>query len=105
MQAKETKMRSVLFFVKPPQRKHEHLPFSQTATGFWSCIKEPGRLGEDAIQLAENVWILDLQKSISTLAWLVSCAELHELSYGILPLDHEAQWLPADFDPKPLEKK
>jgi len=44
--------------------------------------------------------ILDLQKSVSTLGWLVACAELHGLSYGILPLDREAQWLPEKFDPK-----
>lgn len=48
---------------------------------------------------AENVWLLNLQKSVAPLEWLVSQAEKRGLPYGILQLADEPQWLPAGFDP------
>lgn len=52
-----------------------------------------------AKRLGENVWLLDCQQSIRALAWLVATADRLGLPYGILRLESEPQWLPADFDP------
>ena len=53
-------------------------------------------------RLAENVWLVDLGQSLPALGHLIALADARGISAGILPLEHEPQWLPADFDPTPI---
>ena len=56
---------------------------------------------EGVERLAENIWLLDLQKSVASLAWLVTGAEDRgTVAYRILPFEHAPEWLPVGSDPK-----
>jgi hypothetical protein len=69
---------------------------------FSDRIKQVVTLDEHVLRLAENVWLVNLQVSPTPLGWLISVAEQQKMSYGILALDDEPQWLPADFRPKSI---
>jgi hypothetical protein len=69
---------------------------------FSDRIRQVVTPGENALQLAENVWLVNLQASPTPLGWLISVAEQQKVSYGILALDAAPQWLPADFRPKSI---
>src|SRR6266571_3083250 len=83
-------MHSVLFVAKIP----DHV---QT----WNTLLRDIRPmpGTDVLRLAENVWLLNLQQSVAPLGWLVARCEQHRVTYRMLPLGGEPQWLPADSDP------
>jgi hypothetical protein len=51
--------------------------------------------GKAIERLAENVWLVNFQKSPSVLAWIVVTAERNDLTYKILQFDGEPQWLPV----------
>jgi len=53
-------------------------------------------------RLGETVWLVNVQANPAALAALIHGAELHGLTYGILPLADVPQWLPAGFDPKTI---
>ncbi len=57
---------------------------------------------EGVAQLAENVWLLNLQKSVAPLGWLVALAEQMGVSYGLLPFERAPEWLPAGFCPETM---
>jgi hypothetical protein len=57
---------------------------------------------KDALRLSENVWLINVQASVAPLGWLVANAEQLKVSYGILPFEHEPQWLPGGFDPSTI---
>jgi hypothetical protein len=44
-------------------------------------------------RIAENVWQVDFQKSPAALAHLITAAHQHNLSYRILALPAEPQWI------------
>ena len=44
-------------------------------------------------KIAENVWQVDFQKSPAALAHLIAVADQHDLSYQILALPTEPQWI------------
>jgi hypothetical protein len=44
-------------------------------------------------KIAENVWQVDFQKSPAALAYLIAVADQHDLSYRILALPTEPQWI------------
>ncbi len=44
-------------------------------------------------KIAENVWQVDFQKSPAALAHLIAVADQHHLSYRILALPAEPQWI------------
>ena len=44
-------------------------------------------------RIADNVWQVDFQKSPAALAYLIAAAEQHALSYRILALAAEPQWI------------
>jgi hypothetical protein len=44
-------------------------------------------------KIAENVWQVDFQKSPAALAHLIAVADQHDLSYRILALPTEPQWI------------
>ncbi len=54
---------------------------------------------ENVLRLSENVWLINLQKSVAPLGWLVSKAEQKDIAYGLLPFEHAPEWLPDAFDP------
>jgi hypothetical protein len=55
------------------------------------------------LRLAENVWLVDTTKALSSLAWLISFAEVQTVSYGLVPFEHAPVWLPDGFDPKTIQ--
>jgi len=54
------------------------------------------------LRLAENVWLVNAQKSFAPLAHLVALAEQRRVTYGILPFEREPEWLPGGFDPNTI---
>jgi hypothetical protein len=88
-------MNSVLFVavIDPnAQRRNDWIEFGRR-------VAEKITPGPDALRLAENVWLLNLEKSVAGLGWLISAAEDQALSYGILPFERKPVWLPAGFYP------
>lgn len=55
---------------------------------------------EGVVRLAENVWLLDLMKSIKAFGLLAHQAESQKVSYGLLAFADAPQWLPASYNPK-----
>lgn len=51
-------------------------------------------------KLAENAWLLNLQKDTTPLGLLIYAAVGRDVAYRILAFDDEPQWLPADSSPK-----
>ena len=88
-------MHSMLFIATIPDHRHDWAEFVERST-----MKLPPY--EGVVRLAENVWLLNLQKSVAPLGWLVSTAEQMGVSYGLLPFEREPEWLPADFDPNTI---
>jgi hypothetical protein len=88
-------MKSVLFVARIDPEAPARLDWSRFSQGLEEKITQ----GKDALRLAENVWLLNLENSVSALGWLISLAEQNSLSYGILPFEKEPVWLPAGFYP------
>jgi hypothetical protein len=56
---------------------------------------------EDGVSaLAENVWLVDLNKNPSALARLMYHADGFGLPYGVLQLEEPPKWIPGSFDPR-----
>ncbi len=87
-------MHSALFVAKFPDR---HGVWDE----FIKRIAERTSSKQGVQRLAETVWLVNVQSSMSGLAALVAHADTLAVSYGILPLEHEPRWLPAGFDSKP----
>jgi len=83
---------AILFVVTPPTEKAKWDLFIANASPKLATDKHVKRL-------SENVWLLEPQKSMTTLGHLIALADNQRFAIGILPLEHELQWLPADFDP------
>jgi hypothetical protein len=49
----------------------------------------------NAERLADGVWLVNFRQSPAALSYLVCAAEARTISYKILPLADEPQWLPA----------
>jgi hypothetical protein len=78
---------------------------SQDWTAFLTSVGEKLRRQKGFVRLAENVWLLDLTVSVQPLGALVHQAETYGIPYGLLPFDEAPQWLPASFDPKPIQAR
>ena len=85
-------MHSVLFVATIPAQHEAWENFVQYAA------KQTAE-NEAAARLSENVWLLNLQKSVAPLGWLVAKAEQVDIAYGLLPFERAPEWLPAAFDP------
>jgi hypothetical protein len=74
---------------------------------FLSSINEklPRPLGnqQGVSRLAENVWLLNFRQNPAAFARLVDTAARYKLPCEILQLGDPPQWLPVEFDPKPIE--
>jgi hypothetical protein len=57
------------------------------------------RYAESCVRLADNVWLLDLSKSVEPLGWLTSMAQVSNVPYGLLPFAEKPEWLPNDCKP------
>ncbi len=89
-------MHSVLFVATIPAQRHDWSEFVERAIQKLETAK-------GAIRIAENVWLLDLQQSVAPLGWLVSLAEQKGVLHGLLAFEHAPEWLPASFDPMPIQ--
>jgi hypothetical protein len=86
-------MHSVLFWVDPGERQPKWREFdSLVATKVQAC--------EHVLRLSENVWLLDLTKSVLELGWLIALSDRHGLPYRILPFQQKPEWLPDGSYPK-----
>jgi hypothetical protein len=89
-------MHSALFVAKIPGLERHNW------AGFLGAVAQHLRDEKSAMRLAENVWLVNFQASPSALSWLVTSAERHDTTYGILPFVDEPQWLPVGFDPNTI---
>lgn len=89
-------MHSVLFVAFIPQEP------SDDWGRFVSNVQSKIRQDKNALRLAENVWLLNLQGSVAPLGWLVAAAETTKVPYGLIPFQNAPEWLPAGFDPKTI---
>jgi hypothetical protein len=72
-------------------------------TDFLMKVAPRQQKSQGVLRLAENVWIVNFQTSPEYLAKLVYAADGLGVPYGILPFQHEPEWLPAGFDPKTIQ--
>ena len=86
-------MHSAIFVVKMPPS-----PLVSTHWGGYLA----GVRDLPAIQLAENVWLIDMQEHPAALARLIDAAAQLNLPYMFLPLGAEAQWLPISSHPEAM---
>ncbi len=67
----------------------------------WADLKEYEKRKsaqfEGVVRLAENVWQIDLHKSVGLLGLLVGFAESKGLRFGVLMLEREPVWHPERF--------
>jgi hypothetical protein len=89
-------MHSAIIWVKPPDDVAD-----QDWVGFSRAISTV-RGNPGLSRLAENVWLVNFQQAPSAFARIVAACDHHKFYYGILPLEHVPQWLPAGFDPKTI---
>jgi hypothetical protein len=88
-------MHSALFVANVPEA-HDGWP------KFLEIVQTKVRPSKDALRLAENVWLLNLQESVAPLGWLVAQADRFAIPYGILPFENKPEWLPAGFYPSTI---
>lgn len=86
-------MHTALFVAAPLSAKHKDW------SDFLDYVEGKIQPSKYALRIAENVWLLNLQESVAPFGWLVSLAEKHGVSYGILPFERAPEWLPVGFDP------
>ncbi len=90
-------MHSVIVVVK--------MPIGPQSESLWEDfakrVKEKLENEKGVVRLGENVWLLNLQLSVSALAVLAGHADQKKFPYGVLPFEREPQWLPDGFDPTP----
>jgi hypothetical protein len=53
------------------------------------------RPDDTVAQLSENMWQVDKTKSPRALGYLIAFADELQVSYRMLPFEHEPQWLPV----------
>ena len=88
-------LHSILFVASIPDRDIDWKAFALD-------VEAKLRQEQNVVRLAENVWMIDLTKSVAPLGYLVALADTKGVSYGLLPFVDEPQWLPAGFDPKTI---
>jgi len=91
-------MRSAVIVVKIPEQRRDWRRFTGDVTA-------RTEIDENVVRLGRNVWLVDVHRSPAGLGWLISLCEQHNVSYGILPLADQPQWLPVGFDPKSIREK
>ena len=91
-------MHSMLFVATISQQSADWRPFVQNVDAYLKKLKGVARL-------AENIWLLDLTASASPLGILIHEAELLRIPYGLLSFDEAPQWLPASYNPTPIQDR
>jgi hypothetical protein len=89
-------MHSALFVVKVPAENQSRQAWRASFRGHCQQLA----LQKGALQLAENVWLINFQENPAALATLVHTSEHYpQTPYMLLPLGSEPQWLPAGASP------
>lgn len=85
-------MHSAIVYIVPPEN---HLEARQKIGVLLSHIERYEKDGS-LVQLGETVWQANFQRSPGALARLVVACEQQAISYRILQLDTEPQWIRRD---------
>ena len=95
-------MHSMLFVASMPDESFMNTAAARPLwTMFIEAIGPHINRDVEVLRLSENVWLVDIAKSIPALARMISTAEDQGIFYRLLPFEHEPQWLPVGSDPKP----
>lgn len=86
-------MHSTIVAVKAPADDHQG---RQSWAAFLATIASL-ESNQAARRLDQLVWLINFQESPAAFARLIDGCEKHGLTYGILPLADEPQWIPASF--------
>jgi hypothetical protein len=92
-------MHSVLFVATNPNRSQDWDAWIGKIEAKLSPDGNEKRYAGSIVRLSENVWLINLAKSVEPLGWLTSFAQVHGVTYGLLPFDKEPTWLPSGFLP------
>ncbi len=84
-------MDSALIVIEQPDRSHPH---KETAwTNFQTTLSGITAKYEQIEKLSENVLMIPLQSALSALGTLIHVAQDNQLSYRVLFLDQEPEWI------------
>ena len=86
-------MHSAIFVAVEPTTQ------SQEWFGFLGDADKTVHTTQHVERLGKNVWLVNFQNAPYALGYLISYAERHAISYRILPLADEPQWIPAGPNP------
>jgi hypothetical protein len=86
-------MHSAIFVAVEPTTQ------SQEWFGFLDDADKTVHTTQHVERLGKNVWLVNFQNAPYALGYLISYAERHAISYRILPLADEPQWIPAGPNP------
>ncbi|HTT83575.1 MAG TPA: hypothetical protein VMF67_08835 [Rhizomicrobium sp.] len=92
-------MHSALFVAFPQKDLAEHQ--RRAAWGiFIAQFEAKTSQATNVVQIAANVWLVDLTISPGPLGYMITAAENQGLEYGILPFEKAPDWLPVGFVPR-----
>jgi hypothetical protein len=87
-------MHSAIIVVEPPRSYQDEI-WTTFLTAIW-----PSKSSQGVEQLADHVWLIDVQKSPAVFARFVDSAERQKLSYRILAIEGAPEWRATGFVPK-----
>jgi len=61
------------------------------------------KMKKGVLRLAENIWLLNFEETLTALGLLIAAADSQKVSYGLLPFEHAPEWLPGGFDPNTIQ--
>ena len=85
-------MHSVLFVVTNPKRPADW-------DSFLDHVRKKLAKTQHVERLDECVWLVNFQADPAAFGWLISGAVNHKISYRMLVLESEPQWLPVGSYP------
>lgn len=85
-------MHSAVIVVTPPENYNQPI-WKEFCASIVRVEDSPGTKA-----LSEHIWLTNVERSPAVFARLVESCERHKLSYQILAIEREPQWLPVGFD-------
>jgi hypothetical protein len=93
-------MHSVLFIAAFPDRGtgipgHNEREWDKYLTAITPKLTQDSGV----VRLSENIWLIDIAKSIVSLAHLIATSDHEKVAYNLLSFEHAPQWLLGGLDP------